>query len=198
MEWVKLLGPWIAPVVALGVGIYVGRLGLRAETMRLRHSIAERRVRDFDSAASDLLRMTLGMASHGPVAVRTAWTRFHDSHPHAAIRLVLAAELAMMPAHREELDPLFKAILDDCSQLDSPTVISPSELAGTGPTGGLPRLVARTTLLVHLLMRAVDISTEASLEGRASRRYADAIEEITKRWAENITPAAAPGPGGDA
>jgi hypothetical protein len=77
--------------------------------------------------------------------------------------------------------------------------MSPSGLAETASAGGLPRLIARVAMLVHLLMQAVDVSTEARLEGRSSRRYANTIKGIAKRWAaENTTPASAPKPSGEA
>jgi hypothetical protein len=198
MDWTKLLEALVPPAIALAVGVYVGRLGLRAETMRLRHSIAERRLKDFDGAAGDLRRMMLemGRQDSDTSAVRAARDRFLDTYPDAGTNMVLAAELAMMPEHRPALRPLVSDLLDSCRRLYS-RLTEAQKLPGDVPEGPADNLVTRVTMLVHLLMEAVDVSAEAKLEGRSARRHTRRMAEVASRWAEEARSGNTPQPGRD-
>jgi hypothetical protein len=188
----KVVGPWILPLATLVVGVYVGRLGFRTEAMKLRHSIAERRLREFDGAAGDLLKMMLeiGRQDSDTPAVHAALERFRSTYPEAGLHVVLAAELAMLPAHRDTLTPLTKDLLDSCRRAYSQLTEGPRQ------EGESDHLVGRMTMLLYLLMQAVDTSTEARLEEWwLSWRYSRQIRAIAERWGEETRAAGVPGPG---
>ena len=186
------LGTFLLAFATLGAGVVVGRLAFRAETMKLRHSVADRRLRDFDGAAGDLLKMKLeiGRQDSDTPAVRAALTRFRSSYPEAGLHVVLAAELAMLPAHRVALAPLTKDLLDSCSRAYSHLTEGPRREHGSD------HLVGRMTMLLHLIMQAVDSSTEARVEEWwLSWRYSRQIKAIAQRWSEETRAAGVPGPG---
>jgi hypothetical protein len=110
MDWVKLAEshPVIVSAVAGFAGgilaflstTYAARLGFRAEVMKLRHAIAERRVKEFGDAAQDLLGMALEISRGGPFHyVKERWEGVFDRFPGAGARVASTAELAMQPNH---------------------------------------------------------------------------------------------------
>jgi len=198
MDWAKLVAALVPSAIALLVGIYVGRLGFRAEAMKLRHSVAERRIKEFDGAAGDLLAMLLEIGSQRfdtPIG-RAARRRFRDLYPSAVLKMLFAAELAMMPVHSDALTPSDKDLLRSCGDLYShlATEVSPHD---NGRERAEADLVAGVTMLVHLFMEAVDVSTEARVEGRSTRQYTARIQAIARRCAEEQRSGNTPQPGGD-
>ncbi len=182
MDWEKLaeatVPSVIAAVIAVRAGIYVGRLGLRAEVMKLRHSIAERRVKEFDDAAGDLWRMMLGI-TQGDVAARK---RFYERYPSAYIEVLLAAGLVMMPTHailigdvQNNLSSLYRRLY---------TAISEAEEGGVERPDEVQKCAIMAMHALSSLMQGVDISAEARLEGRSSRLHTAGIKGIAMSFVE--------------
>jgi len=190
------LGTLIIALVAYLGTVRAGRQqAIETEKMKLRHSIADRRLRVFDGAVADLLGMMLEMARQDSDtdAVRDAAERFRSVYPQAGLQVVLAADLAMRPADSDAVTPLTKDILDSCKRVYSQFT------QGRKPEEESENLAARIAMLVHLLMQAVDASTEARLDelglsGRCSRH----IKRIVDRWDEETRAAGVSGPGGAA
>jgi len=189
MEWGRLAeshptlllfaGGVLGSMLTLLSSRYVARLGFRTEVMRLRHSIAERRMKEFDGAAGDLWRMMLGIAQ-GDAAAR--W-RFYERYPSAYIEVLLAAGLVMMPRHAI----LIGAVQNDLSSLYRRlyTAISEAEEGGVERPDEVHECAIRAMHALSSLMQGVDISAEARLEGRSSRLHTAGIEGIAMSFVES-------------
>jgi len=192
MDWAKLAeaaapaaitAAALIVVAAIGFigGILGGRLNFRAEVMKLRHSIAERRVKEFDEAATDFLSLTTALNRRDLDSVRP----LAEQYVTVSYRLANVATLAMMPEHDKMLEPAAEAFEDTCHRL--------CKLLGstTGPLDGdgrrqYARCWRVMSATLSALMRAVDISAEARLEGKPSRGHTAAIKAIAENLMRTI------------
>jgi len=176
------LGGIVGSGFTLLANAYAARLGFRAEVMKLRHPIAQRRTHEFDGTAGDLRAMMLEIGCLGfdnPVGQK-AIDRFRKTFPGATLKVILATELAMLPEHTELLNPLGLDLLQSSRALFEHLMKAPGVQEEHRRVA--KELANRITLLVHLYMEAVDVSIEAKLVGGPSRKQDARIKGIAKRW----------------
>jgi len=100
MDWAELIEVVGPPAIAFVGGLLVGRIGMKTEVIRLRYAIADRRIKEFDAAATDLLSMLLNIA----YPTRPALGEFCERQLAATYRLLATADLALMPEYCGALD----------------------------------------------------------------------------------------------
>jgi hypothetical protein len=180
------LGGIVGGIVGSGLTLlasaYAARLGFRAEVMKLRHPIAQRRIHEFDGAAGDLRAMMLeiGCLGFDNPAGQKAIDRFKETFPGATLKVVMASELAMLPKHTELLKPLGLDLLQSSRALFEHLMKAPGVQEEHRRVA--KELANRITLLVHLYMKAVDVSIEAKLVGGSSRKQDALIKGFAKDW----------------
>jgi hypothetical protein len=84
-----------------------------------------------------------------------------------------------MPEHSKLLEPLDPGglLLKTCQRLHETLHLSSDKLR-SGGVGDYARSTVMLSVILRALMRAVDVSTEARIEGRSSRKHTAAIKAI--------------------
>ncbi len=180
---VQLLIAILTVAASIIAAVVVARRQAATEVMKLRHAIAERRVAEFDGAASDIRAMVLDMTMDNALASYNARCRFRARDPGAAVSVLLAADLAMMPEHTRLLVKLRSDFAGFCREL-AQSMPEAQDKPFAVPSREQLRCVGKVGAAIHFLMEAVDVSTEARLEGRSSKLHTARIRSIAERYAE--------------